>query len=64
MNGEHRNVFVEDDLLMFVTRYHKGYNMTNFVKVIHRYLPQEVSELLMLYLWLVLPFWERVQLTM
>ena len=50
MNGEHRNVFVEDDLLMFVTRYHKGYNMISFVKIIHRYLPQKVSELLMLYL--------------
>ena len=38
MNDEHRNVFVKDDLLMFVIRYHKSYNIINFVKIIHRYL--------------------------
>ncbi|KAM3083635.1 hypothetical protein ACMFMG_004279 [Clarireedia jacksonii] len=24
-NGEHRNIFIEDGMVMFVTRYHKGY---------------------------------------
>ncbi|KFZ23520.1 hypothetical protein V502_02001 [Pseudogymnoascus sp. VKM F-4520 (FW-2644)] len=31
------------------------------IKIIHRYLPREVGELLVYYLWLVLPFHERVQ---
>jgi hypothetical protein len=30
--------------------------------VIHRYLPQEVSELLVYYLWLVLPFCRQLKL--
>ncbi|GME34865.1 putative DNA helicase protein [Neofusicoccum parvum] len=34
--GGHRNIFVEDGLVVFVTRYHKGYAMSGDVKVIHR----------------------------
>ena len=41
---------------MFVTRYHKGYNVSGDVKIIHQYLPREVGELVVWYLWLVLPF--------
>ncbi|GME30610.1 conserved hypothetical protein, partial [Neofusicoccum parvum] len=58
--GGHRNVFVEDGLVVFVTRYHKGYAMSGDVKVIHRYLPREVGELVVWYLWLVLPFHQRM----
>jgi len=47
---EHRNVFVEDGLIVFVTRYHKGYTISGDVKMIHRYLPREVRELMMYYL--------------
>ena len=32
--------------MVFVTRYHKGYNLTGNLKIIHRYLPREVGELL------------------
>ena len=59
--GGHRNIFIEDGLVVFVTRYHKGYAMSGDVKIIHRYLPREVGELLVLYLWLVLPFQQRMQ---
>jgi len=59
-NGESRGVFVEDGLMVYVTRYHKGVGMTGKSKVIHRYLPREVGELLMYYLWLVDPFWRRL----
>ena len=31
------------------------------MKIIHRYLLQEVGELLLRYLWLVLPFWQAIQ---
>lgn len=54
--GSHRNLFVEDGLVVFVTQYHKGYAMSGDIKIIHRYLPREVSELVVRYLWLVLPF--------
>ncbi|GME47475.1 putative DNA helicase protein [Neofusicoccum parvum] len=58
--GGHRNAFVEDGLVVFVTRYHKGYAMSGDVKVIHRYLPREVGELVVWYLWLVLLFHQRM----
>ena len=58
--GHHRSIFIEDGLISTVTSYHKGYNITGSAKVIHRYLPREVSELLVYYLWLVLPFWQQL----
>ena len=45
MQGGHRNPFIEDGTVVFVTRYHKGYEVTGDVKIIHRYLPREVGEL-------------------
>jgi hypothetical protein len=30
-------------------------------KLVHRYLPCEVGELLVWYLWMVLPFWQHMQ---
>ncbi|KAH0551483.1 hypothetical protein GP486_007303 [Trichoglossum hirsutum] len=59
--GGHRCIFVENGLLVVVTYYHKGYNITGTEKIIHRYLPQEVSELLLLYIWLVLPLRQQLQ---
>jgi hypothetical protein len=42
---EHRNIFIKDSIVVFVTQYHKGYNVSSDVKIIHRYLPREVSKL-------------------
>ena len=56
MIGGARNMFIEDGMVVLVARYHKGYQMTGDVKIIHRYLPREVGELLVWYLWLVQPF--------
>jgi hypothetical protein len=61
IKGGHRNVFIEDSMVVFVTRYHKGYNVSGDVKIIHRYLPREVGELVVWYLWLVLPFQQRLE---
>jgi hypothetical protein len=51
-------------LTTFVTLCYKDYSITNsnLTKVVHRYLSQEVSELLVLYPWLVLPFHMRLKL--
>jgi hypothetical protein len=60
--GGHRNIFIEDGLVVFASRYHKGFYAQNDTKIIHRYLPREVGELVVWYLWLVLPFVERLQI--
>jgi hypothetical protein len=61
VQGGHRNVFIEDGMVVFVTRYHKGYNLSGDVKIIYRYLPREVGELVVWHLWLVLPFQQRLE---
>jgi hypothetical protein len=61
VQGGHRNVFIEDGMVVFVTRYHKGYNVSGDVEIIHRYLPREVGELVVWYMWLVLPFQQRLE---
>jgi hypothetical protein len=43
--GEHRNIFIKDGIVVFITRYYKGYNVSSDVKIIYRYLPREVGEL-------------------
>jgi hypothetical protein len=48
--GNHRNLFVEDRLVVFVTQYYKGYAISGNIKIIYRYLPREVSELVVCYL--------------
>lgn len=52
----YRGVFVDNGLVSFVTSYSK-----TGVKVIHRYVPKEVSELVVYYLWLVQPFVRALQ---
>jgi len=47
--------------MVYVTRYHKGIGASGKAKIIHRYLPQEVGELLFYYLWLVIPFWRKLE---
>jgi hypothetical protein len=54
--GNHRNLFIEDGLVVFIIQYHKGYAISSDIKIIYRYLPREVSELVVRYLWLVLLF--------
>lgn len=44
--GVSGNIFVDDGLVSSITEYHKGYNTSGKSKVIHRFLPREVGELL------------------
>jgi hypothetical protein len=57
-----RGIFVENGMVALVTRYHKGYSSSQKMKVIHRYLPQEVGEIVVYYLWLVEPFVRQLQM--
>ncbi|KAN0066823.1 hypothetical protein V8E54_015112 [Elaphomyces granulatus] len=59
--GRHRNVFVEKGYIAMATRYHKGNSATLSAGIIHRYLPREVGELVVWYLWLVLPFQRQIE---
>jgi hypothetical protein len=61
-HGLRRNIFLENGLVSFVTFYHKGYSVSGSVKIIHRYLPKDVSRLLVYYLWLVQPFCEQLRI--
>jgi hypothetical protein len=57
-----RNIFIEHSLVLFVTSYYKNYSTSSTTKLIHRYLPPEIGELLVYYLWLVVPFVEQLQI--
>jgi RecQ family ATP-dependent DNA helicase len=61
VNGGLRNIFAHNRMMCFATSYHKGYRNTGQAKVIHRYLPREIGELLVWYMWLILGFWQEVQ---
>jgi len=63
LQGEHRNMFMEEGLISIVTSYHKGYNMEGSTKIIHRFLPKDISEIMVLYLWLILPFKQFLEST-
>lgn len=60
-NGETRDIFIEDGMIAFVTRYHKGYAISGNTKIIHRYLPRAISQLFIEYLWLALPFQQALE---
>ncbi len=60
-NGESCGVFVEDGLMVMVTMYHKGIGANKKAKIIHCYLPREVGELVLYHMWLVMPFWRKLE---
>jgi len=55
-----RNIFVMDGQVVFVTRYHKSQSLLDTPKVIPRFLPGRVGQLVALYLAYVLPLQERL----
>ena len=44
------NIFVEEGLVSTITTYYKGYSVIGSTKIIYRYLPKEVGELVVYYL--------------
>jgi hypothetical protein len=60
-HGCHQSIFIKHSLVSTVTTYHKGYLISNSTKLIHCYLPKVVSELVVYYLWLILPFCQSLQ---
>jgi hypothetical protein len=48
IHGLRRNIFIENGLVNFVSFYHKGYSVSGSSKIIHRYLPEAINELLVL----------------
>jgi hypothetical protein len=58
--GNSRGIFIEDGLVVLVTTYHKNIAQTGNGKVVHRYLPREVGELVVWYLWFARPLWRRL----
>ena len=54
-----RGVFVDNGLVVFVTAYHKGFSASQSMKIVHRFVPREVGEIIVFYLWLIRPF-ERI----
>jgi superfamily II DNA helicase RecQ len=54
--GKHRNIFIIHGMVAFVPRYSKCSRHAGRSKVIHRFVPSEVGRLVVLYLWLILPF--------
>ena len=61
-NGLRRSMYLENGLVTIITSSMKGYSIEGSTKIIHRYLPPEVGELLIYYLWLVAPFCRQLQL--
>jgi hypothetical protein len=61
LQGRHQNIFIKHGLVSTVTTYHKGYSISNTTKIIYHYLPKAVSELVVYYLWLILPFREALE---
>lgn len=62
-NGKHarsqRGVFIDNGMMAFVTAYHKGFSASQSMKIIHRFVPREVGEVVVYYMWLIRPF-ERI----
>ena len=54
-------MFIHNGLVELVVTYHKGFSLSQKLKIIHRYLPREVGEVLVYYLWLVEPFVKYLQ---
>jgi hypothetical protein len=59
-NGDSRGISIEDGAVVVTTKYHKNIGQTGKGKVIHRYLPREVGELVVYYLWFASPFWHQI----
>jgi superfamily II DNA helicase RecQ len=58
-NGS-RNIFIDRGLVCIFSHYHKNITKANRTKDIFRFLPERVGNLMVYYLWLVLPYYQKV----
>jgi len=63
-NGGLRNVLAHNGMICNVVSYTKNFRSSGKPKIIYRYLPPEVGELVIWYMWIALPFWQTVQGTL
>jgi superfamily II DNA helicase RecQ len=60
VNGEsargQRGIMIDQGMVVFITSYHKGFSASQSEKCVHRFVPREVGELVVYYLWLIEPF--------
>ena len=61
LKGGNRNILIEGGLISLVTLYHKGYSIGGTTKTIYRYLPKDLSSILVSYLVLIHPFTQYLQ---
>lgn len=61
VNSGVRNILIDCGLIILIAGYYKGFFKIERLKIIYRFIPQEVSILLVYYLWLVLPHWKEAQ---
>jgi hypothetical protein len=47
---------IDQGIVTFITSYYKGFSTSQSQKCVHRFVPQEVGELVVYYLWLIEPF--------
>jgi hypothetical protein len=52
---------IDQGIVTFITSYHKGFCASQSQKCVHRFVPQEVGELVVYYLWLIEPFFRNLQ---
>lgn len=58
--GEPRGILIDNGMVAIVTRYYKASHYRGDTRIIYRYLPRMVGNLLIYYLWLVLPWVEMI----
>ncbi len=56
-----RGIFVENGMVDIVTAYDKGTSMSQKVKIIYRYVPREVGEMIVRSMWLLDPWVKQLQ---
>ena len=56
-----RGIFIDNGMVDIVTGYDKGTSMSQKVKIIHRYVPREVGEVVVRSIWLLNPWVRQLQ---
>jgi hypothetical protein len=59
-NTTPRNIYLHGELICILTSYHKGMLQTDETKDIYRFLPKQIGDLLIYYIWLVLPYYQQL----